>query len=382
MRILHIVNTLNADRGGPSESVRMFVLAHQRIGTQVEVVTADDPKSGYGKFVNCEVHACGPSISNYGYSSRLMRWLRANYARFDGAIVNGLWQFHGVAARRALSGKRPYVVFSHGMLDPYFMRRFPLKHIKKLAYWMLEERRNLSRAQAVCFTTEEEMRVAGIGFPFRKFRGVVVPYGSTGPSGDPEELKTAFQAQFPKFVNQKYLLFLGRIHPKKGCDLLLDAFSQVAPDALHLVMAGPDDAGWRQELEMRATQLGISEKVHWAGMLQGDVKWGAYYCAEAFILPSHQENFGIAVADALSCGVIPLISDKVNIASDIEKDEAGIVETDTLMGTRRLIERYLEMNQAARNDMRRLAIKCYQGRYALRNAAQVVAQTLGLKVNR
>ena len=84
-------------------------------------------------------------------------------------------------------------------------------------------------------------------------------------------------------------------------------------------------------------------------MLRGDPKWGALYGAEAFILPSHQENFGIAVADALSCGAIPLISDKVNIASDVAADGAAIVEPDTLDGTHRLLERFLALSAAGAN---------------------------------
>ena len=378
MRLLHIIRTLNADRGGPSESVRMFVLAHQRAGNQVEVATLDDPKSGYEKNVNCDVHACGPGSSNYGYSPRLVQWLRENYSRFDGAIVNGIWQFHGVAARRTLSGRRPYVVFSHGMLDPFFMRRYPLKHLKKIVYWTLQERRNLNQAQAVCFTSAEEMKVAGTGFPFRKFRGVVVPYGTTGPSGEPDALKATFQKAFPALENCSYLLYLSRIHPKKGCDLLLEAFAQVAPPWLHLVMAGPDETGWMPELETLASRLGIAKRVHWTGMLRGAIKWGAFYSANAFILPSHQENFGISVADALACGVIPLVSDKVNIAPEIVDDGAGLMEEDTLEGTKRLIERYLAMNEPERAVMRKLGIACYSRRYALNNAAQEVYKALGI----
>src|SRR6201996_7269645 len=79
------------------------------------------------------------------------------------------------------------------------------------------------------------------------------------------------------------------------------------------------------------------------GTIRGDLKWGAFYGAEAFILPSHQENFGISVADALAAGVIPLISDKVNIAPDIAGDDAGLMETDTLEGTTRLIARFNAM---------------------------------------
>lgn len=378
MRLLHIVHTLNPERGGPSESVRMFVLAHQRAGNEVEVATLDDPLSDHARGMVCEVHPCGPGRSSYGYSPRLTDWLTANYARFDGAIVNGVWQFHGVAARRVLAGRRPYVVFAHGMLDPYFKRRYPLKHFKKLVYWMLHERRNLNRAQAVCFTSAEEMRIAGEGFPFRKFRGAIIPYGTPGPSGGPDALKAAFHSSFPGLKHQRYLLFLGRIHPKKGCDLLLEAFAQAAPKELMLVMAGPDETGLRPQLEALALRLGIASRVHWTGMLRGEPKWGALYGAEAFVLPSHQENFGIAVADALSCGTIPLISDKVNIAADVNADGAAIVEPDTLNGARHLIERFLAMSPVDREEMSARGIACYRRRYALENAAAELYRAMGL----
>src|SRR5277367_3981203 len=145
MRLLHVVHSLNPDRGGPSESVRVFVLAHQRAGNEVEVATLDDPAAGpdsdgFQSLLSCPVHACGPGRSNYGYNPRLDRWLAANFERFDGVIVNGIWQYHGVAARRAVAERKPYVVFAHGMLDPYFKSRYPLKHLKKVAYWLIHER--------------------------------------------------------------------------------------------------------------------------------------------------------------------------------------------------------------------------------------------------
>jgi glycosyltransferase involved in cell wall biosynthesis len=356
----------------------MFVLAHQRAGNQVEVATLDGPDSRSEHQVNCQIHPCGPGRSNYGFSPRLVEWLRENYQRFDGVIVNGVWQWHGVAARRVLAGRKPYVVFAHGMLDPYFMHRHPLKHLKKLVYWTLQERHNLARAQAVCFTSEEEKRIAGRGFPFRQFHGVVVPYGTTGPSGDRAALESVFHREVPALAGRPYLLFLGRIHPKKGCDLLLEAFAQAAPPGLQLVMAGPDETGWRSQLDAQAARLCIADRVHWPGMLRGDAKWGAFYAADAFILPSHQENFGIAVADALACGQIPLISDKVNIAPDVAADGAGLMEPDTIEGTGRLIERFLAMSADERAVMRQRGLACYQRRYSLANAAQEVYRALGL----
>ena len=379
MRLLHVIRTLNPVFGGPTDSVRMFAGAHRRAGNEVEVATLDDPAADFSRLPEGDVHALGPTRGNYHYQPRLEEWLKANYGRFDGVIVNGIWQYHALAARRAVAGRRPYVVFAHGMLDPYFARRYPLKHVKKLVYWLLYERKNLNLANAVCFTSEEEMRIAGKGFPLARFRRVVVPYGTIGPEGGSDRVRAAFRAAVPALGDKRFFLFLGRLHPKKGCDLLLDAFAKAAPSGMDLVMVGPDEVGIQKDLEAQSARLGIAARVHWTGTLRGDLKWGAFYAADAFVLPSHQENFGIAVADALACGAIPLISDKVNIARDVEAAGAALVEPDTIEGTIRLIERFSAMPESERAAMRMRAHDLYSQRYSLRNVAQEVYKALGLE---
>jgi glycosyltransferase involved in cell wall biosynthesis len=379
MRLLHVIRTLNPVFGGPTDSVRMFVKAHQRMGNEVEVATLDDPAADFSNIPGVQVQAFGPTKPNYHYQPKLETWLKENCRRFDGIIVNGIWQYHALAARRGIAGRRPYVVFAHGMLDPYFMRRFPLKHLKKLPYWILFERKNLDLAEAVCFTSTEEMRIAAEGFPFSgRFKRVIVPYGTIGPSGEPESLKKTFVTACPAVAGKRYLLFLGRLHPKKGCDLLLRACAKALPHSIDLVMVGPDEIGWQSELRALASRLDIGDRVHWTGALRGDAKWGAFYGADAFVLPSHQENFGIAVADALACGTIPLISDKVNIAREVEADGAAMVETDTEAGTVRLIKRFLALSGADRAAMQQRARSCYQHRYSLGTTAQEVYKAMGL----
>jgi glycosyltransferase involved in cell wall biosynthesis len=134
------------------------------------------------------------------------------------------------------------------------------------------------------------------------------------------------------------ILFLGRIHEKKGCDLLLRAWKEVLSSGMrnisdiHLVMAGPADHAYGAEMKELAGKLGIGTRVTWTGMITGDLKWGSLRAADAFILPSHQENFGVSVVEALACGVPVLISNKVNIWREIEEDNAGLVENDDLGG--------------------------------------------------
>ena len=383
MRLLHVIRSLDPVFGGPTDSVRMFAVAHQRAGNDVEIATIDDPKAPYLSVPGCAVHAFGPSgdRTNYHYAPGLQNWLQANYGRFDGVVINGIWQYHALAARRAFQGRRPYVVFTHGLLDPYFRKRYPVKHLKKLAYWMLFERRTLQLAEAVCYTSDTEMRVAQKAFPGLNGNGVVVPYGTIGPSGDQAQMTASFKNAFPAIASKPYLLFLGRIHAKKGCDLLLNAFARSAPESIDLVMAGPDSNGLQASLRGMAENLGIASRVHWTGALRGDLKWGAFYGAAAFILPSHQENFGIAVADALACGTIPLISDKVNIAGEVASDGAALVEDDTVDGTEALIRRFLALSDAQRTAMRHRARQCYECRYSLQDAAQVVYRALGISTS-
>lgn len=373
MRILHIIGTLNPEAGGPTESVRVL-LSYGPIGYTGEVVTLDDPASPYLADVGFPVHALGPTNTKYGFNAKLLPWLRANRGRFDGVVVNGLWQYCGYAAWRALAGNTPYVVFTHGMLDPYFRHAFPLKHLKKWLYWVPFEYRILRDAYRVLFTSQAEKRLAEQSFSLHRWNPYVVPYGASGPSGDPEVQEEAFYAKCPAVKGKRYLVFLGRIHRKKGCDMLINAFTKVAADdpELHLVMAGPDQQLWSAKLKETVVAAGLTKRVHWTGMLTGDSKWGAFLGSEAFILPSHQENFGIAVAEALACGKPVLLADKVNIAEEIAGDEAGFVETDTPEGTLRLLKRWIATSLEEREAMGKRASATFHRRYDMRENAKAI----------
>ena len=129
----------------------------------------------------------------------------------------------------------------------------------------------------------------------------------------------------------------------------------------------------RRELEAQAKGVGISARVHWTGMLEGDLKWGAFYAAEAFVLPSHQENFGVAVVEALACGVPVMISDKVNIWPDIARDEAGIVNADTAEGTCCSMATLLAMAPEQRRRMISNGVACFRARYEMKRTAEALS---------
>jgi glycosyltransferase involved in cell wall biosynthesis len=283
-------------------------------------------------------------------------------------IVNGLWQYHSYGAWKALRRLDvPYYVFPHGMLDPWFKRTYPLKHLKKWLYWPWAEYRVLRDATRVMFTAQEECRLARQSFGLYRAKEEVVAFGTRRPPAGAAQLREAFYEIHPGLRGKRLILFLGRIHPKKGCDLLLKAFAAAreVDASTHVVMAGPDGGEWTPALKALIDELGIAPHVTWTGMLQGDVKWGAFHASDAFTLPSHQENFGIAVAEALACGLPALISDKVNIWREVEADGAGFVAPDTVEGTLSTLTRWLQLDPAAAASMRAQALQCFERHFTV-----------------
>lgn len=368
MRLLHVLSSVEPGGGGPLEGVRERGLKLCELGHSVELATLDDPAETFVREFPLPVHALGPPRTRYRYSPKLVPWLEAEAPRFDAVVVNGLWQYHSFAAWRALSKIGvPYYVFTHGMLDPWFKRTYPFKHLKKWLYWPWGDYRVLRDAAAVLFTSEEERLQARRSFWLYRAQERIVAYGTRAPPVGAAPLKAQFLAEHPELRDRRIVLFLGRIHEKKGCDLLIEAFARVAlaePD-LHLLMAGPDQTGWAAELRELARRLGIETRITWTGLLRGCAKWAALYSAEVFMLPSHQENFGIAVAEALGCGVPVLLSDKVNIWREVLTHRAGLVAPDTLEGTQALLAQWLEMPQAERARMGERARELFERRFTV-----------------
>jgi glycosyltransferase involved in cell wall biosynthesis len=369
MKILRSIHTVNPDLGGPIESVRQSSAILKRRGHAVEIVSLDAPDDPWVHDAPVPVHALGPGRGSYGYAPEFSDWIQKRRADYDAVIVHGLWQYSSFGVWRALAGSAtPYFVFPHGMLDPWFKRTYPLKHLKKLLYWPWGEYRVLRDAAAVLFTSEEERRLARQSFALYRCHETVVNYGTARPT-DLESARESFLEAFPNLRGQRFFLFLGRLHEKKGCDLLIEAFAAIpnSSERIHLVIAGPcADEGYRRHLQtLAAAGNGM---ISFTGMLSGPVKWGAFSAAEAFVLPSHQENFGIAVVEALACGTPVLISNKVNIWREIEGDAAGFVENDDLPGTANLLTRWLATSPDLRLAMKQNAANCFTKRFEIERA--------------
>jgi len=378
VKILHVIASLSPSTGGPPEALRHLARAYAEVGVQAEIVCQDDPGALYLANFSIPVHATGAQASTYGFSPELLRWLRQNVACFDGVVIHGVWTFPSLAATIAARGRVPYVVFTHGMLDPWFKRHYPLKHIKKCFYWPVQYW-ILRQAETIIFTSTLERDLAPQSFWPNGWKSFVVPYGTGEPPQDTGAQSQALYGKLPLLRGQRFVLFLSRIHEKKGCDLLIEAFARVAPahPDVDLVIAGPDQVGLQSKLQGMADDLDIRSRVHWPGLLTGDAKWGALRGCDAFILPSHQENFGVAVAEALACGRPVLISNQVNIWPEIEQEGVGLVAPDTLAGTEELLSRWLAFGEGERNAMAARTTEVFRRRYSMRSGAVAIKELFG-----
>jgi len=232
-----------------------------------------------------------------------------------------------------LRWKRPYVIWPHGTLYKYTIEARS-RRIKWLAY-RLALRRIIMCADAVHFTTEHEVAGFQAHFGF-------LPHYFLQPNGfrigafahlPP---KGGLIARFPELAGKRLVLFFGRITRKKGLDLLVEAFRSIAEEFkdTQLVVAGPvDDKGLYKELRARIREWGLETRVTFTGLLTAEQRFTPLVDADVFVLPSFSENFGMAVIEAMLCGLPVIVSTEVGVAEGSQKHDAGLVIPPTAAAT-------------------------------------------------
>ncbi len=381
MNILRVISSMDPVQGGPCQGIRNIVPALAALGVTNEVLCFDDPTAAFLGHDSFAIHAIGPGRGPYRYCSGLQHWLKQHLSRFDAVIVHGLWLHNNAGTYRALMRYRQrhpgrpaprLYVMPHGMLDPYFQRapERRWKAVRNWLVWKLVEGRAVNNADGVLFTCAQELLLARIPFsPYHPRRELDVGYGIAAPPEPHAGLAQAFQQRCPQLAGRPYLLFLSRIHKKKGVDLLVRAYLELARDRQDmpaLVVAGPGlDSDYGRALRDMARG---HEHVHFPGMLTGDAKWGALYGCDAFVLPSHQENFGIAVVEALACGKPVLISNQVNIWKECAL--AGLVAEDTPDGIACMLAEWLDKPAGQQTALGDQARAVYERHFAVAEAAK------------
>lgn len=389
MKVLHVISSMDPKTGGVCEAVRITAAGLQKLGIQNEVVCVDEQT--HHQDTTYIQHNLGPAKNAWYYSKQLQPWLNENISRFDAVIVHGLWLYHGYAVNRAFKslatkpgkGLKPKLfVMPHGMLDPYFQRAKTrrLKALRNVIYWSLIEKHIINNADELLFTCQTELQLAREPFrPYKPKRETVVGLGVEAPPAYSANMVNVFEKKLPAVKGSPYLLFLSRIHEKKGVDMLLQSYTKIIEQQTsgthiqditslpQLVIAGPglESAYGLQLKETVDASALLSKLVHFPGMLTGEAKWGAFYGCEAFVLPSHQENFGIAVVEALTCNKPVLISNQVNIWPEIEQAGGAIVADDTVNGTFEMLYKWNALTSTDKNKMAADARHCYEKHFAI-----------------
>jgi glycosyltransferase involved in cell wall biosynthesis len=337
MRVLHVIPSLASRTGGPAVAVAEIArvtrvagvdtavfatdVAHPAIARDARPVAPEELVEGWDGAGTRLFPSRRPR--RLVYSPELRDAVRDEVGGYDVVHVHSLYLYpQYAAAREAARRGVPYIVSPHGALDPWLRRR---GRLQKAAAELLWQRRMLSGAAALHFTSDEEARLADDVAP--GVPRVVVPLGIRWSDYGALPPAEPFRARHLGGSEGPVVLTLGRLTAKKGLDVLIRSFALATrdvPDAI-LVIAGPDDEGLQPGLTELAEREGVAGRVVFTGMLHGEEKLAALAAADVWALPSHTENFGIAVVEALAAGRPAVISPAVNLAAEIGEAGAALV---------------------------------------------------------
>ncbi|MBE9032847.1 glycosyltransferase [filamentous cyanobacterium LEGE 11480] len=334
MKILQIVPSVSLVYGGPSQMVLGLSHALAQAGADVTLITTDAngdiagqapldvpletpiEQDGY----NIIYFRCSP-FRRYKFSTKLLRWLAEHAKEYDVAHIHALFSpISSMAATVARQQGLPYVLRPLGTLDPADLKK--KQQLKKL-YAAALEKPNLAHAAAVHFTTQQEATVSerfGV-----KTNDWVFPLGVVLPA----QAATSPREKLGIPHDRPVILFMSRIDPKKGFDLLIPALENLveADQAFDFVLAGgnPQDPDYENQIKQQIQASKFAQQAHLVGFVSGSEKTAWLETADVFVLPSYYENFGIAVAEAMTVATPVVISDQVHIWDKVKQADAGWV---------------------------------------------------------
>lgn len=317
MRVLHVIPSVEERSGGPATAILPMCRALRIQGIDVVLASTDHGFAQTNRD-NFEDYKGVPARffpvqfgDSFKYSRPFKAWLTTNVREFDLVHIHAVFNHASVAAAMACrKADVPYVVRPLGTLDPWSMKQKPLR---KRIFWTLTGKPMLQRSAAVHYTAfaEKEATEKYLGLN----HGRVIALGVEAKP-DPNGFRTTDCPSNP------YVLSLSRLHPKKGLDVLIDAFLSREHDTWRLVIAGDGPSEYVEFLKQKA---GNSERIVFAGWVEGERKEELLRGASLFALPSYQENFGLSALEAMAHGVPVLVTPEVNLAQEIEAANAGWV---------------------------------------------------------
>lgn len=327
MKVLHVVASLSHEWGGPIPVVKGLTEMLARKGVEITIFA---PVKRGARNNTVEPEGAEVRVFEQGhlsriwtaYSSDLARTLSREVSRFDLIHIHEIWHHpHFAAYRAAKRAGKPYIVTIHGALEPWCLGH---KALKKKVFTLLIQRHILQNAAALHALTQAEgrqIRAYKVTAPV-----IVIANGIELSSFRQFRERKELEKLYPELKEKAAILFLGRIHPKKGFDILARAFGRIARARkdVYLVVAGPDSEGYRAQVERMLESEKVLDRTIFTGMLTGQEKLAALSRADIFVLPSYSEGFSIAVLEALACE-LPLVITRQCHFPEVAEAKAGIV---------------------------------------------------------
>jgi glycosyltransferase involved in cell wall biosynthesis len=351
--VCQVIDCINTHIGGPALSVTNLAEALVEQAIFSHIFTLDYTQLGQqanakGVRLHSEL-ATQLAIRFRGFQPSASRKLRQLASQELDIIHNhGLWMFPNLYARQAaILNDLPLVISPRGMLEPWSLK---YGSAQKWLAWQLYEHKNLKSATLFHATSAAEVKsIRSLGFtqPI-----ALVPNGVHLPDLDQIADREILTQLFPELTGKRWLLYLSRIHPKKGLDTLLHAWQRLASrfPEWHLIIAGSDIVGYQTQLTALTHQLNLQQKVTFTGMLSGAHKASALGNSDLFVLPTHSENFGIAIAEALAYAM-PVITTKEAPWQDLENHQCGWWIDDNPSELTRALVEGMELSSEQRKVM-------------------------------
>ena len=363
IKVVSIIDSVKLKDGGPSHSLADIAKSNLYNNINHDIVHLGSREnykySDKIKYINLN-----DGYFKYGVSIRLIFWLIKNRKKYKKFFFHGLWQFQTLIARIIL--KNDYYVFTHGMLDPYFGKE-KIKTLKKKIYWYFFERENLKKSKAVLVNSQTE--VNHLKKTFVNTKGINIKrvnYGIIKPKINTN--KKILKNKYPFLKKNKYILFIGRINPKKGLSLLIKSFAKIKSKKNYiLIISGPiENQSFKKKLDKSIEANNLKNKIFFTGFVEGNNKWSFIKFSEFTVLPSYGENFGVSVVESLSMGKPVILSNKVGLSKTVKKYSCGIIHNLNIKSLSSSIENAISFSKNKKMKLSKASIKCFNQNYNLR----------------